>query len=591
MATAPAGNSKRRRRSVATRSLLAAATLALGLACARPAVQPSPSSPVGEPAAIEAGQAPASGEYPRPFDVQHYDIQLSLPSTGSRITGTTDIRAVVARGRPDTLPLDFTGLAVDSVLVNGVPVDASYRDGRLLVPLTGGVRAGQELRVRVAYAGTPDDGLIIRNNVHGRRTVFADNWPNRARFWFPAIDHPADKATAAFTVDAPAQWQVIANGVRRDDTGPERSSAPAPDQTARRRWRWVIDEPISTYNLVVGAAEFEVTTLGNSCSAAQRCVPVTTWLFPEDRSESATTFRRAVAMVDYFSELVAPYPFGKLAHVQSSTRFGGMENASAIFYDEQALAKKRNIEGTVAHETAHQWFGNAVTPGDWPHLWLSEGFATYFGTLFFEHADGVERRAERMEADRLRVIRSEAVARPVVDAAATDLFAMLNANSYQKGGWVLHMLRGLIGDRAFFDGIRQYYRQHQHATAFTDDFRRAMESASGRDLEWFFDQWLFQPGFPRFRVTSTWNAAAGAADLVIEQTQRITWPTFRTMLTVEVSTEGGSVRRVIDIDERRETLRVPLPATPRRVTLDPDGWVLKETVDDGARPSGSAGRQ
>ena len=118
-----------------------------------------------------------------------------------------------------------------------------------------------------------------------------------------------------------------------------------------------------------------------------------------------------------------------------------------------------------------------------------------------------------------------------------------------------------------------------------------MEAASGRGLEWFFDQWLFQPGFPRFRVTSTWNAAAGAADLVIEQTQRITWPTFRTMLTVEVSTEGGSVRRVIDIDERRETLRVPLPATPRRVTLDPDGWVLKETVDDGARPSGSAGRQ
>jgi aminopeptidase N len=590
MGTAPARNWTWRWCSPVARSLVIAATLAAAVTCTRPAIRPSPSAPIGEPAAIEAGRAPDSGEYPRPFDVRHYEIELSLPSSGNRIVGTTEIRAIVLRGRPDTFPLDFTGLAVNSVHLNGVPVDASYRDGRLLVPLTPGTGSGQELRVRVDYAGTPDDGLIIRNNVHGRRTVFADNWPNRARFWFPAIDHPADKATVAFTIDAPAQWQVIANGIRRDTSRPDGPAAAAQEGTARRRWRWVIEEPISTYNMVVGAAEFETRTLGTSCSGPQRCVEVTTWLFPEDVGETATSFRRAAAMVDYFSGLIAPFPFGKLAHVQSSTRFGGMENATAIFYDEQALAKRRNMEGTVAHETAHQWFGNAVTPGDWPHLWLSEGFATYFGTLFFEHADGVEQRAERMEADRLRVIRSEAVARPVVDAAATDLFTMLNANSYQKGGWVLHMLRGLVGDRAFFDGIREYYRRHQHGTAVTDDFRRAMEAASGRGLEWFFDQWLFQPGFPRFRVTSNWNAAAGAADLVIEQTQRVTWPTFRTTMTVEVATDSGSVRRIIEIDERREAVRIALPAAPRRITLDPDGWVLKEIVEDGTTSGGSAGR-
>ena len=559
--------------------LVVAAIVALVAGCATRVAERAPAAPAGEPAAVAAGQAPEAGEYPRPFDALHYDIRLSLPSSGNVITGSTTIRLIVAGGRPDTLTLDFTGLTVALVELNGMAVDVTHRDGRLLVPLPDGLGDGQEVRVRVDYAGTPDDGLIIRNNVHGRRTVFADNWPNRARFWFPAVDHPADKATASFAIDAPAGWQVIANGIRREAGGPAPSSPPAADGSARREWRWAIDQPISTYNMVVGAAEFDVRPVGTACSAPARCVDVTTWLFPQDTA-AAASFRRAAAMVDYFSGLIAPFPYAKLAHVQSATRFGGMENATAIFYDEQALAKGRDMEGTVAHETAHQWFGNAVTPADWPHLWLSEGFATYFATLFFEHADGVERRRERMEADRMRVIRSEAISRPIVDTSVTDLFTLLNANNYQKGGWVLHMLRGVVGDRAFFDGIRQYYAHHQHGIAETDDLRQAMEAASGRDLQWFFDQWLLQPGFPRLGVTSAWNAAAGTADLLIEQRQNVSWPTFRLPMTVEVTTDGGTVRRVIDVDERRETIRVPLPAPPRRVVLDPDGWVLKDVVDD-----------
>jgi aminopeptidase N len=586
MAVTPAGHSTRRPPSLSARPLVVAGIVAIVAACATRAPGRAPAAaPAGEPAAVAAGQAPGAGEYPRPFDAQHYDIRLSLPSSGNLITGSTSIRLIVARGRPETLTLDFTGLAIVLVEVNGVAVDVTHRDGRLLIPLAGDTAAGQELRVRVDYAGTPDDGLIIRNNVHGRRSVFADNWPNRARFWFPAVDHPADKATASFAIDAPADWQVIANGIRPDASGPGPSSLPAADGRGRRQWRWAIDEPVSTYNMVIGAAEFDVRRVGTACSAPTRCVEVSTWLFPQDRAAAAESFRRATAMVEYFSELIAPFPYAKLAHVQSATRFGGMENATAIFYDEQALAKGRNMEGTVAHETAHQWFGNAVTPGDWPHLWLSEGFATYFATLFFEHADGLERRRERMEADRLRVIRSEAISRPVVDTSVTDLFTLLNANNYQKGGWVLHMLRGVVGDRAFFDGIRQYYERHQHGTAETEDLRRAMEAAAGRDLQWFFDQWLFQPGFPRLRVTSEWNAAASTADLLIEQRQNVSWPTFRLPMTVEVTTDSGTVRRVIDVDERRETVRVPLPAPPRRVILDPDGWVLKDVVDDEPAPS------
>jgi aminopeptidase N len=547
-------------------ALLAGAAVA---ACASPAVEAPSSGVVGaEPAPIAAGRAPAGDEYPQPFDALHYDIHLTLPASGNEIRGRAELRLRRAGGA-DTLALDFTGLAVSAVRVNDAPSVFRHAAGKVLVPLPAAA-PGQELRLGIDYAGVPDDGLIIRNTVHGRRAVFADNWPNRARFWFPAIDHPADKATVTFTVDAPASWRVIANGVSEED-----GTAIAANPGARR-WRWVMDEPISTYNMVVGAADFTVRPAGTVCVADKRCIDVTTWLFPQTVPEAMASFRRAAEMIEYYSELVAPYPYRKLAHVQSATRFGGMENATAIFYDEQGLAKGRDIEGTVAHETAHQWFGNAVTPADWRDVWLSEGFATYFGTLFFEHADGVDRLRERMDADRARVVRSEAIERAIVDTSQDDLFERLNANTYQKGAWVLHMLRGLVGDAAFFEGIRAYYRRHEHGTATTEDFQRAMEQAAARDLGWFFDQWVSAPGVPRFRITSRYDAPARAVAIEIEQTQRLSWPTFRTPLTIELRTGASTVRQTTEIDDRRETVRIPAGSAPDAIRIDPDGWLLKE---------------
>jgi aminopeptidase N len=544
-----------------------------------------------EPAPIAAAQAPDASEYPQPFDALHYSIRLTLLSTGSRITGSTDIRLAVGAPRADTMVLDFTGLQITGVEVDGVRTQARHENGKLFVPVPAGVSSGQELRVRVDYAGTPDDGLIIRKNVHGTLAVFADNWPNRARFWFPAIDHPADKATASFTVVAPADWLVVANGHLVETGDAEASTAGTTEVSAgRRRWTWDILEPISTYNMVVGAATFDRHVVGSVCVTAQRCIEVTTYLFPEDRVKAAPSFRRAVQMIEYYSGLVAPFPYGKLAHVQSFTRFGGMENATAIFYSEQSIAQGGDIEGTVAHETAHQWFGNAVTPADWSHLWLSEGFASYFGMLFFEHADGVEQLRQRLERDRLQIVRSSVVARPIVDASETDLFTLINVNNYEKAAWVLHMLRGLVGDQAFFNGIRDYYRRYEHRTAATTDFRRAIEQAAGRELAWFFDQWLFRPGFPRLRVTSRWNAGERIATITVEQTQRSSWPTFRLPLTMEVDIDGSIEQRTLDMDERRETFRIPAAVAPRRVTVDPDGWVLKDVESEPRTREGAATR-
>ncbi|MEZ5316827.1 MAG: M1 family metallopeptidase [Vicinamibacterales bacterium] len=543
-----------------------------------------------EPAPITAGVAPAPGPYAPGIDVRHYDVEIALAREADTFAGRASIDvAITADGA--SLPLDFTGLAVTRLLVDGRETPYDYAAGVLRVALPN-ARAGRHARVTVEYQGTPDDGLILRANVHGQRSAFVDNWPNRTRFWLPSVDHPADKATVRFTVHAPADWRVIANGRLVTEAGPTPPDAigPAGD---RRTWVWEVDEPISSYNMVVGAAAFDVRSVGlaacGRAPASRRpdgCVDVTTWIFPEDADKAVPSFRRAAQMVDHFVETIGDYPFEKLANVQSATRFGGMENASAIFYSERGIASGRSMEGTVAHEIAHQWFGDAVTEADWHHLWLSEGFATYFGHQFFEATDGEDAFRALMEADRQTVLKSEDSNRPLVDPSVTDLFALLNRNSYQKGGWVLHMLRGLLGDEAFFRGIRAYYRANLHQAVLSDALRAAMESASGRDLGWFFAQWLHQPGYPVFEAAERWepDATGGGGQMIVtlRQVQKAAWPRFRVPLALCWGSGTDRTCRPATSATAEDTFRFAFDARPAgAVAIDPDGWVLKDVAAGG----------
>lgn len=542
------------------------------------AAPPAYAQVAGEPPPIAPGRAAPAGTY-GDVDVVHYEATLALPGPGGTLVeGDATLTLRPTRIGVEAAVLDFTGLAVTGTWVDGERVAARHDAGRLSVPLPAGAQPSDTFSVRVTYRGTPDDGLILGRNVHGRPSAFVDNWPNRTRFWLPSVDHPSDKATADLTVLAPEGWLVVGNGVPAEEGEP---APAAPDGPPRRAWRWRMDVSVSPYNLVFGAAEMVVELLGlAACGRAPAsprpdgCVEVTAWLFPEDASQAGRSFRRAAAMVDFYTELVGPFPYPKLAHVQSSSRFGGMENASAIFYAEGGLASGRDIEGTVAHETAHQWFGDSVTEVDWPELWLSEGFATYFGHLWFEHADGPEALRRRMDEDRQEVLASPDVRRPVIDREEQDLFALLNDNNYPKGGWVLHMLRGVLGDEAFFRGVRAYYAAHAGGTATTDDFRQALEEASGRDLGWFFRQWLEEPGYPVLSAQAAWDAGAGEVVLTVRQTQDAAWPTFRLPMEMELEAGGERTRHRIEVTGRVQEFRLPGGPGRVRATLDPDGWVL-----------------
>jgi len=496
-------------------------------------------------------------------DILHYHLSVSVPDTGREIRGATTVTWRVAGGT-GPLVLDFDdAFTVDSVRSGGrrLTRPARVRHGRMVIDRWGA--PGDTLVATVFYHGTPADGLFIQDNVHGHRSAFADNWPNRAHHWFPGEDHPSDKATASFAVEVPSGWRAVANG---------RPAGVDTLVSGRTVWHWRTRVPIPVYTMVFGAGRMTTSPL-----ASVGATSVTVWTFPEDSAFAVEgPFRRAPAMVDFYSRTVGSFPYAKLAHVESSTRFGGMENASAIFYAEGGYARRSMGESVVAHETAHQWFGDAVTEFDWHHLWLSEGFASYFGPLFFESVGETDRFRSMMRSARDRYLASDDVHRPVIDTAENDYLRLLNRNNYQKGAWMLHMLRGLVGDSAFFRGVRAYYERGKHGTALTADLLAAMEATSGRSLRWFFDQWLTRPGYPELRVSSAFDHDTRRVTVRVEQVQPDAWGTFRIRVPVALRFPDGWKRVPVSFTGRDRVASAVVAANgpPLEIQVDPGETLL-----------------
>lgn len=495
------------------------------------------------------------------IDVIHYRIALTIDATDSVITGETGILVSFNADNVTEIPLDFGAHTVDRVTTQDVPATFTHEGERLTIRLQNQYRAGDRVTITIAYHGQPADGLFIKRNKFDDRTIFADNWPDRAHHWFPSVDHPYDKATAEFIVTAPEGYDVVANGQLTETTHL---------LDGRKRTTWRTPTPIPTYCMVIGATTFSIIHAGS-----WNGIPVVYYLFPEDRDNGIADFDRSLQMLEFYANLIGPYPYAKLGLVQSSSRFGSMENAGAIFFAEQSITGARRNEETVAHEIAHQWFGDSVTESDWHHLWLSEGFATYFGALFFERADGRDRFRQMMQRSKDRYMRTWAKnPAPIYDPDITDLFDLLNAYNYSKGGWVLHMLRGIMGDTAFFAGIRDFYRTYRDRTALTADLQRVMEFHAQRPLDRFFRQWIYEAGHPIYEVTWNWDANANQVQVRIRQTQDGT--VFEMPLDLALHVDGGVTRETVDSSERDQTFTFSLDGNPNQVVVDPDEWVLKE---------------
>lgn len=448
----------------------------------------------------------------------------------------------------DNIDSSGKGMIVTNVTKSGKNISWKHENNKLTIRSDNQEDKADFL---IEYNGIPADGLIISENRFGDRTFFSDNWPDRAHAYLPCIDHPYDKATVDFIIIAPDKYRIVANGrlVEESDLPGEMSVT-----------RWSEGVPLATKVMAFGAAPFAVRSEGYVHN-----VPVWTWVFPENRLEGFSDYSVAVKPLEFYFDTIGEYPYEKLANVQSKTIFGGLENAGAVFYSERSVTGRGRAERTIAHEIAHQWFGNSVTENDWFHVWLSEGFATYLTSMYFESFSGKEALRSDMNKEREQILKFyEENKKPVIDTTITDLMDLLNTNSYQKGAWVLHMLRHETGDEAFIKGLQEYYRKFRNSNALTSDFHEVMEDVSGKNLERFFYQWLYVPGQPELKISNSKGKKKGEIEVTIEQKQD---SLFDFNLELLIKNSAAEKRMNIHIDQRKTRVTI---STGKNFEIIPD---------------------
>lgn len=498
--------------------------------------------------------------YPRNLnaDVTHYKFSISLSDDSDLIKGSARI-FVTFTGDTSVFALDLVnGMEITSHSIDA-EASLSHEENKIIIRADDIFKKDQTIEISLDYEGVPSDGLIIGKNKFGDRTFFSDNYPNRARHWIPCVDHLYEKATVEWVVKAPSHYQVIANGLQTEETD-------LGDNMKLTRWNE--GAPIPPKVMVIGVSKFAVGLSGTVDN-----IPVTAWVYPQNKKEGFYDYELALRPLTYFIENIGPYSYEKLANVQSKTRYGGMENASSIFYSEGSVTGNRTIEPLVAHEVAHQWFGNSASENDWHHIWLSEGFATYFTHLYMEHYYGREKMNERLQVDKLRVINYyETAPAPIINTTIKDYNKILNPNSYQKGGWVLHMLRYEVGDEAFWKAIQTYYARFQNSNAMTSDLKVVFEEVSGRELDVFFYQWVYEEGQPELDIT--WTRQNGMIKIKIDQIQEIT---FEFWLEIELVNEDGSTSlEKISVKDRSTVHEINQTKNVENIALDPNSWLLFE---------------
>ena len=507
--------------------------------------------------------------YPRQpaIDVQHYLFRLTLRDDTDQIAGdaTVDLRFV--KGGTSEFWLDLAsanngkGMEVTEVTSPGGPLRYKQDANRLFITLPSAPAAGERRLFRIQYHGGPANGLRIIPNKFGERTFFSENWPNRAHEWLPMIDHPYDKATSEFLITAPVKYQVVSNGLLLEETDLG---------NGQRLTHWKQSVPIASWLNAIGVAQFSARRFSTVAN-----ISLQTWVYHQERDNGIVVFDApTIRAFEFYRDHIGPYSYEKLANVEAAGISGGTEHASAIFYGEKSVTDKP-ATNLVAHEIAHQWFGNSVTEKDWDDVWLSEGFATYFTLLCTEHADGRDAFVDGLKSSRQRVfdLEKKLPGVAVLHNNLSDMGKVLNQIIYQKGGWTLHMLRAQIGTDTFWDGIRDYYKRYRDGSASTEDFRRVMEEHAHTDLGWFFDQWLKRPGSPV--VDGSWKYDTGTKRVRIELTQTQTGPAYR--LPLEISATVGSAPpkiSKIELTAKRQSFEIPASAEPSVVILDPNTEVL-----------------
>ncbi|HXY20198.1 MAG TPA: M1 family aminopeptidase [Gemmatimonadales bacterium] len=561
----------RQRHAHAARLLAACAAAAAGLAlAARGASAQRPTGVVGAYVPPRSWAAPPHG-----FDLLQQRIAVSFDLARRAVAGTVTTRVVVTGQPTDTIRLNAENLSIDDASAAGHRLRFAADTAHVTVRLPRPAAVGDTVEFTLRYHGTPERGLYF---VPRQRVIWTQGEATETRAWVPTYDAPDDKATWDILVTADTGLAVLSNG-RLVEVTPAAGGA-------QRVWHWSQELPASTYlySVVVGP----LTVLHDQW----RDVPVDYWVYPDTAEAAWRAFGETPAMIELFSRLLVPFPWAK--YDQSAIpdfTYGGMENVSATTQTDEVLHQSAGESpdagrGLVAHELAHQWFGDLTTTADWADAWINEGMATYMESVQAEMTRGraagqlewIGQQQEAMRADRT-------VARPLVwgEYQGHDPITLFfSGHIYPKGAQLAHQLRRLLGDSLFWAGLKRFLTDDAYRPVTTADFAVAFEKTCGCDLDWFFDQWAYGIGYPVVHWSRHWAEGLKTLHLIVAQTQPVDslHPLFRFPVTVRVTTRDSVVRQQITIGRQTDTFAIPLPGPPVSVRFDEGGWLLGQVTSD-----------
>jgi len=520
----------------------------------------------------------------RRFDMQHIRLELAVNLEQKRVSAVATLRMTplepAVSVRLDAVDLDVRKIAAR--FGESEPRECVFaNDGKHLEVYFGRTVAIDEpIELRIVYVvQDPDNGLHFftpnDEDPQAPYQVWSQGESEFNRYWFPCFDNPNEMQTTEILATVDKSYQVLSNGRLVGVT-------PVEDMPDKVTYHWVQEQPHVSYlvSLVVGRFAIERDTW--------RGKPVEYYVPPQRRDEIRPTFKNTTRMLEFFSErLGVEYPWVKYAQVCCYQYGGGMENTSATTLGERALHSERaridsSPDGLLSHELAHQWFGDLVTCKDWAHIWLNEGFASYFEALWDEYDNGPQAFAYNMY-NKAQAAMGGDKDRPIVDRTYPRPDAQFDARAYPKGAWVLHMLRRRLGDKTFFGALNAYLTRYAHRSVETADLRRTIEDVTGRSFERFFYDWTQRPGHPVVEAAFSWDEERHTAEVRFEQTQE--QDPFEIPLVVEFWVEGRDepVRVERRMRERECTVLVPLPQRPRLVRIDPEQAVLMDLKEDKPR--------
>ncbi|MDZ8138008.1 MAG: M1 family metallopeptidase [Nostoc sp. DedQUE04] len=454
----------------------------------------------------------------RPGQVEHIFLDLSLDIPKQSYQGSCSIRLLPIRNGIDRLTLDAVNLNIESVQVDEVPQNFDHDGEQLSIQLSQATQIGQGLLIAIAYSVTkPQRGIyFIQPDKHypNKPTqVWTQGEDEDSRFWFPCFDYPGQLSTSEIRVRVPNPLVAISNGELINTT----------EDGDHKIYHWLQQQVHPTYLMTLAVGDFaEIRDEWNGKAV--------TYYVEKGREEDAKrSMEKTPRMIEFLSQKYGyPYPFPKYAQVcVDDFIFGGMENTSTTLLtdrcllDERAALDNRNTESLVVHELAHQWFGDLVVIKHWSHAWIKEGMASYSEVMWTEQEYSLEEAAyyRLLEARRYLSEDSSRYRRPMVTHVYREAIELYDRHIYEKGSCVYHMIRAQLGDELFWQAIQTFVRDNAHKTVETVDLLRAIEKATGRNLLFLFDQYVYRGGHPDFKVAYSWDGDAHLAKITVTQTQ------------------------------------------------------------------------